>query len=115
MNENSEDDYDSETDDDIESLYTDSEYEIDPDNDLNDIEFVDISNSSSLISEDGNEVSNEDGNENVEGGNENVEGGNENVGNLDNNSNDELNQKLIEEYQRKILELEELENRINNS
>ena len=108
MNENSEDDYDSETDDDIESLYTDSEYEIDPDNDLNDIEFVDISNSSSLISEDGNEVSNEDGNENVEGGNENV-------GNLDNNSNDELNQKLIEEYQRKILELEELENRINNS
>ena len=95
-----ESDTDISSSDDDESIYSDSEYEIDAENDLNDIEPVNIEDEEYL--DESNELDSES--------NELDSESNE----LDNETNqvDPEKQKLIDEYQKKLKELEELENKL---
>jgi len=88
-----ESDTDISSSDEDESIYSDSEYEIDAENDLNDIEPVNIEDEEYL------DESNELDNESNELDNENIE-------------IDSEKQKLMDKYQKKLKELEELENKL---
>jgi hypothetical protein len=102
-----ESDTDISSSDEDESIYSDSEYEIDAENDLNDIEPVNIEDEEYL------DESNKLDNESNKLDNESNKLDNES-NKLDNESNqvDPEKQKLIDEYQKKLKELEELENKL---